>query len=162
MGQFPMPERYAVYILASRKNGTLYIGVTSNLRFVSSNTKHWSCRDLRTAIGSRGWSMSSVILTCTKPLLVKSNSKAGTGLGRSSSSSDQTLIGLISIQLLAECHPQAKRSEGRGSIAPSVCGFPSPPMASPSPAGNDTVEITAASTKTRPGRRAGSTPTRAG
>ena len=31
MGQFPMPERYAVYILASRKNGTLYIGVTSNL-----------------------------------------------------------------------------------------------------------------------------------
>jgi len=26
-----MPERYAVYILASRKNGTLYIGVTSNL-----------------------------------------------------------------------------------------------------------------------------------
>ena len=31
MGQIPMHERYAVYILASRKNGTLYIGVTSNL-----------------------------------------------------------------------------------------------------------------------------------
>jgi putative endonuclease len=26
-----MHERYAVYILASRRNGTLYIGVTSNL-----------------------------------------------------------------------------------------------------------------------------------
>jgi len=26
-----MQERYAVYILASRKNGTLYIGVTGNL-----------------------------------------------------------------------------------------------------------------------------------
>ncbi len=26
-----MHERYAVYILASRKNGTLYIGVTGNL-----------------------------------------------------------------------------------------------------------------------------------
>ncbi len=26
-----MNERYAVYMLASRKNGTLYIGVTSNL-----------------------------------------------------------------------------------------------------------------------------------
>jgi putative endonuclease len=26
-----MHERYAVYILASRKNGTLYIGITSNL-----------------------------------------------------------------------------------------------------------------------------------
>lgn len=26
-----MVERYAVYILASRRNGTLYIGVTSNL-----------------------------------------------------------------------------------------------------------------------------------
>ncbi|MDP8918527.1 MAG: GIY-YIG nuclease family protein, partial [Pseudomonadota bacterium] len=26
-----MHERYAVYILASRKNGALYIGVTGNL-----------------------------------------------------------------------------------------------------------------------------------
>ncbi len=26
-----MDERYAVYILASRRNGTLYIGITSNL-----------------------------------------------------------------------------------------------------------------------------------
>jgi putative endonuclease len=26
-----MHERYAVYILASRKNGTLYIGITGNL-----------------------------------------------------------------------------------------------------------------------------------
>ena len=26
-----MPERYAVYILASRRNGTLYIGITSDL-----------------------------------------------------------------------------------------------------------------------------------
>ena len=26
-----MHDRYAVYILASRKNGTLYIGITSNL-----------------------------------------------------------------------------------------------------------------------------------
>jgi putative endonuclease len=26
-----MAERYAVYILASRRNGTLYIGVTGNL-----------------------------------------------------------------------------------------------------------------------------------
>ena len=26
-----MNERYAVYILAKRKNGTLYIGITSNL-----------------------------------------------------------------------------------------------------------------------------------
>jgi putative endonuclease len=31
MGQIPMHEPYAVYILASRKNGTLYIGITSNL-----------------------------------------------------------------------------------------------------------------------------------
>jgi putative endonuclease len=27
----PMSKRYAVYVLASRKNGTLYIGVTGGL-----------------------------------------------------------------------------------------------------------------------------------
>jgi putative endonuclease len=30
-GRVAMNERYAVYVLASRKNGTLYIGVTGNL-----------------------------------------------------------------------------------------------------------------------------------
>ena len=30
-GREPMPQNYYVYILASQRNGTLYIGVTSNL-----------------------------------------------------------------------------------------------------------------------------------
>ena len=35
-GAAPHGERYAVYILASRRNGTLYIGVTNNLALRTS------------------------------------------------------------------------------------------------------------------------------
>jgi putative endonuclease len=40
---FTMHERYAVYLLASKRNGTLYIGVTGNLALrVEQQVKGWN------------------------------------------------------------------------------------------------------------------------
>ena len=78
-----MPIQPAIYILASRRNGTLYIGATSDLvqRVWQHKTTRWKVS--ANVMVWTGWCTSSCSRTCFPRLHARSSSRNGTGPGSS-------------------------------------------------------------------------------
>jgi len=72
---------YCVYILASKRNGTLYIGVTSDLAKRVYQHKSNVLEGFTKRYHVIFWSIMSVGKILRRHLLEKSSSKSGTGNG---------------------------------------------------------------------------------
>lgn len=72
----------AVYILANRKNGTLYVGVTGNLVARVFQHRNGKLKGLPRNMGFIGWSGQRDTIGWIPPLSGKSISRSGTGPGR--------------------------------------------------------------------------------
>ena len=66
-----MQKAYYVYILASQRNGTLYIGMTNDLAGVSTNTAQALSRASRRSMASRRWSITKPSAMCVTPSTAK-------------------------------------------------------------------------------------------
>ncbi len=69
----PMNKQPAVYILASKRNGTLYIGVTSNLAKRVWETRTILSKDSPNATVFITWSGMSLTITWSLPFSGKNN-----------------------------------------------------------------------------------------
>jgi hypothetical protein len=77
-----MEKTSYVYILASGMYGTLYTGVTSNLIRRVWEHREGLVEGFTKEYGVKAWSGMSSILISMPPLLEKSRSRSGAGIGR--------------------------------------------------------------------------------
>jgi predicted GIY-YIG superfamily endonuclease len=73
---------YYVYLLASRKHGTLYLGVTTISRDADTNTESRAVAASQRDTASTSWSGSKSTTMQSPPSPAKKNSRNGVATGR--------------------------------------------------------------------------------